>query len=126
MARAYLLALFSHFVTKLLADLHVGLHGPEALVSLFEPKPEPEAQENGHEENGEESNKSNEEQSETNNKKKKKKRVNRLDRFKRRRPGDESESSGSDMDSYDEQDGEFKFVRSVCMISFNPIIFSRI
>ena len=35
MLSAYLLALFSHFVTKILADFHVGLYGPESLEDLF-------------------------------------------------------------------------------------------
>ncbi len=38
MLRAYLLALFSHMVTKLLGDLHLKLFGPEALLALFEHK----------------------------------------------------------------------------------------
>ena len=36
MLRAYLLALFSHMVAKLVGDLYFSLHGPEAMSDLFE------------------------------------------------------------------------------------------
>ena len=36
MLRAYLLALFSHFVAKLVGDLYLSLHGPEAMRELFD------------------------------------------------------------------------------------------
>ena len=101
MARAYMLALFSHFVTKLLADLHVGLYGPEALVKLFEAKPEPhENQDNRTEENEEEVETRDDEKVEEE-KPKRRKPKNRLDRFKRKRPGEEEDQSNSEDDSYE-------------------------
>ena len=52
MLRAYLLALFSHMVAKLVGDLYFSLHGPEAMSDLFENEakvieegdPEPESE----------------------------------------------------------------------------------
>ena len=52
MLRAYLLALFSHMVAKLVGDLYFSLHGPEAMSDLFESEakvieegdPEPESE----------------------------------------------------------------------------------
>ncbi len=40
MVRAYLLALFTHFVSKLLADLQFTFFGPEAMMEIFQPKKE--------------------------------------------------------------------------------------
>lgn len=36
MLRAYLLALFSHFVAKFVGDVYLSLHGPEAMRDLFD------------------------------------------------------------------------------------------
>ena len=85
MLRAYVLALFSHFITKFLGDLHVGLFGPESLLELFEEKPE-EAEEVGDDPvqpdraDAADGNGPKVEQPA-----KKKKKASKLDRFKRRR-----------------------------------------
>ena len=36
MLKAYMLALFSHFVTKLLGDVYFSLYGPESMAELFD------------------------------------------------------------------------------------------
>ena len=45
MVRAYLLALFTHLVSKLLADLQFTFFGPEAMMEIFQPKEEKEEEE---------------------------------------------------------------------------------
>lgn len=91
MMRAYLLALFSHFVTKLLADLHLSLFGPESLVELFEGK----EQEESTAKTEDTAAKPVEEHLES----KKKKKRRGLARLKRRRPrrvpGDDSTDEGT-------------------------------
>ena len=72
--KAYMLALYSHFVTKLLGDLYLEVKGPESLIELFEPKGEEE-----------------EEVEEEIILKKPDRKKNRLERFRRR--NDEEESS---------------------------------
>ena len=46
MVQAYLFALFTHFVSKLLADLQFSFFGPEAMVEIFEQKELKEKTEN--------------------------------------------------------------------------------
>ena len=48
MVRAYLLALFTHFVSKLLADLQFTFFGPEAVMEIFQPKEEKDEEEVNH------------------------------------------------------------------------------
>ena len=38
MIQAYLFALTTHFVSKLLADLQFSFFGPEAMLKVFQPK----------------------------------------------------------------------------------------
>ena len=112
MVRAYVLALFSHFATKLLGDLYLGLHGPEALLELFQPKEdsEPELETKQEQVKEEEDVESGGRDSRL---KKKKKKTSKLDRFKRKRRGglgscssEDSEGGGGgselERDSYDE------------------------
>ena len=112
MLRAYLLALFSHFITKFLGDVHVGLYGPESLVELFNEEAGGETEETKDEtsekvaEIEKEKEPADQERSF-----RKKKKVSKLDKLKRRRRKgargsltDEDESSdGSEFEgSYDE------------------------
>ena len=46
MVQAYLFALFTHFVSKLLADLQFTFFGPEAMVEIFKQKEVEEKTEN--------------------------------------------------------------------------------
>lgn len=89
MARAFLLALFSHLVTKFLGDVHKGLYGPESLLALFDPDAS-----TGHEVGkGKESSVDPEKNSAS-----RKKRVG-LDRFKRRHKGSKGRRGSSDDES---------------------------
>ena len=120
MLRAYLLAFFCHLVTKILADLHLGklmkmcvplrqschvsfigpgLHGPEALVELFESakeKADREAKEKRRLE--EEERKREEKRIEREARKKQKAAKTGLERFKRhrKRESDSSDSCGEE------------------------------
>jgi hypothetical protein len=92
MVQAFLLAFFSHLITKLLGDLHLALFGPELLMSLFElPKYE------GEQEIAAEVLESAKEEIDNGTKAKKK----RLDRLRRRR----KRSSSRDSSSLDEGNG---------------------
>ncbi len=48
MVRAYLLALFTHFVSKVLADLQFTFFGPEAMMEIFQAKEEVKEEEANH------------------------------------------------------------------------------
>jgi len=93
--RAFLLALFSHFVTKMLADFHLDLYGPESLIDLFEHKDEKMEEEikNGQSE---------EDKIEVKDKKKR----SRMNRLRRRRRGSSSEEEGSDFETEEEEESD--------------------
>ncbi len=96
MLKAYVLAFFSHLVTKVLADLHIGLHGPESLLMLFETPEEKTKREEEERIRLEEEEEEKQRRAAEREMRRKKKGNNKLDRFKRRRKrgGGESSSEG--------------------------------